>query len=231
MTIAEIRKRIAQYYHEEAHETEMRIELLPGHYVPEFHPSRARTVTGNGAIDPIVKSGEPEAALKGVDLIPREPSLPAPVKERRKGFFSRLNRYHIAAAALIVVAGTLAALWQWADASAVDDFWKPIVASRHTVIFCLPADAAGSKVAEAAGIISSTATSQRRTDPTAAQGDLQLFWITRLREKMSYSSDALAMQKISNWLASKGTDSILRLNVLTTLDDLQQGPTVLIGCV
>ena len=37
------------------------------------------------------------------------------------------------------------------------------------------------------------------------------------------------MQKISNWLASKGTDSILRLNVLTTLDDLQQGPTVLIG--
>jgi hypothetical protein len=37
------------------------------------------------------------------------------------------------------------------------------------------------------------------------------------------------MQKISNWLATQGTDSSLRLNLLTTLDDLQQGPTVLIG--
>src|SRR5271170_3795355 len=193
VTIAEIRKRIAQYYHEEAHETEMRIELLPGHYVPEFHPFRARTVTGNGAIDPIVKSGEPDAALKGVDLVPREPSLLPPVEERRKGFFSRLNRYHIAAAALIVVAGTLAALWQWADASAVDEFWKPIVASRHTVIFCLPADAAGSKVAEAAGIISSSATSQRRTDPTAAQGDSPTFLDHETEGENVVFSDALAM--------------------------------------
>jgi len=40
VTIAEIRKRIAQYYHEEAHDSEMRIELLPGHYVPEFRPSK-----------------------------------------------------------------------------------------------------------------------------------------------------------------------------------------------
>jgi hypothetical protein len=40
VTIAEIRKRIAQYYHEEAHEAEMRIELLPGRYVPEFRPRR-----------------------------------------------------------------------------------------------------------------------------------------------------------------------------------------------
>src|SRR6201996_188423 len=41
VTIAEIRKRIAQYYHEEAHDSEMRIELMPGRYEPEFHPRKA----------------------------------------------------------------------------------------------------------------------------------------------------------------------------------------------
>jgi hypothetical protein len=35
-TAGEIRKRIAQYYHEHGHETEVRIDLLPGSYVPEF---------------------------------------------------------------------------------------------------------------------------------------------------------------------------------------------------
>jgi len=42
VTIAEIRKRIAQYYHDEEHDAEIRIELLPGRYAPEFR--RRRTV-------------------------------------------------------------------------------------------------------------------------------------------------------------------------------------------
>jgi hypothetical protein len=33
-TAGEIRKRIAQYYHEHGHEDEIRIELSPGSYVP-----------------------------------------------------------------------------------------------------------------------------------------------------------------------------------------------------
>src|SRR5271170_3512301 len=41
VTVAEIRKRIAQYYHESAHDAEMRIELMPGRYEPEFHPRKA----------------------------------------------------------------------------------------------------------------------------------------------------------------------------------------------
>jgi len=41
-TAGEIRKRIAQYYHEHEHETEIRIDLLPGSYVPEFEIPAAR---------------------------------------------------------------------------------------------------------------------------------------------------------------------------------------------
>src|SRR5712691_11919472 len=42
-TAGEIRKRIAQYYHEHGHETEIRIDLLPGSYVPEFEIPAAKT--------------------------------------------------------------------------------------------------------------------------------------------------------------------------------------------
>lgn len=38
VTAGEIRKRIAQYYHEEDAAGEIRIDLRPGSYVPEFHP-------------------------------------------------------------------------------------------------------------------------------------------------------------------------------------------------
>src|SRR5215469_10116942 len=43
ISAAEIRKRIAQYYHEPGHEDEIRIELPLGSYVPEFRlpPERA----------------------------------------------------------------------------------------------------------------------------------------------------------------------------------------------
>src|SRR5215467_8123260 len=37
VTAGEIRKRIAQYYHDPAHAGELRIDLPCGSYVPEFH--------------------------------------------------------------------------------------------------------------------------------------------------------------------------------------------------
>src|SRR6202042_1668764 len=37
VTAAEIRKRIAQYYQEPGHESELRVSLPSGSYVPQFH--------------------------------------------------------------------------------------------------------------------------------------------------------------------------------------------------
>src|ERR1700735_3941642 len=46
VTIAEIRKRIAQYYHDEEHDSEIRIELQPGRYAPEFRTRQTPVATG-----------------------------------------------------------------------------------------------------------------------------------------------------------------------------------------
>jgi hypothetical protein len=233
VTIAEIRKRIAQYYHEEAHETEMRIELLSGHYVPEFHPSRLRMLPQNGSSHSGAGTIAPDSESHEANALADDSGLSAPEERPRIRLLSRLKRYQIVAAALtalLLVAGGSIALWQWTHPSAIDEFWRPFLVSRHTVIFCLPTDAAGSHVAEAAGIISSTSPGPReRSDPPASRADSPTFLDHETEGENVVFSDALAMQKISNWLASQGIDSRLRLNALTTLDDLQQGPTVLIG--
>src|SRR5262249_18342558 len=44
ITAGEIRKRIAQYYHEPGRESELRIDLPCGTYVPEFHRPLALTL-------------------------------------------------------------------------------------------------------------------------------------------------------------------------------------------
>src|SRR6202012_4613216 len=76
VTIAEIRKRIAQYYHEQAHDSEMRIELMPGRYEPEFYPRKPRALP---PIDPLKPSdgGSPTLAPDTetpIDLPPQKTS-------------------------------------------------------------------------------------------------------------------------------------------------------------
>ena len=51
VTAAEIRKRIAQYYQDPAHEHELRLSLPPGSYVPKFDPPHS------------VRAEEPHSAL------------------------------------------------------------------------------------------------------------------------------------------------------------------------
>jgi hypothetical protein len=64
VTAAELRKRMAQYYKETAHQDALRIALPPGSYVPEFHPPKG----GNGF-------GLPEADAPS--MVPAEDHTPA----------------------------------------------------------------------------------------------------------------------------------------------------------
>jgi hypothetical protein len=55
VTAAEIRKRIAQYYQDPGHESELRVSLPPGSYIPQFHwPETAKQDGGTqSAITPL----------------------------------------------------------------------------------------------------------------------------------------------------------------------------------
>ena len=75
VTIAEVRKRIAQYYHDEEHDAEIRIELLPGRYAPEFRARRDTHTAPEAAVPSPLQPAEvrPGRGIAGHARSPAEP--------------------------------------------------------------------------------------------------------------------------------------------------------------
>jgi hypothetical protein len=120
VTAGEIRKRIAQYYQEPGHETELRIALPSGSYVPQFHwpgtlaaDAPSASATGSGIEE------HPEDGTAGGSRHPRLAMAAA-----------------LLAAALLGV--TVVLLWQHFQRPApVVGFWTPVLSSSNPVLFCI----------------------------------------------------------------------------------------------
>ncbi len=108
----EVRKRLAQYYHEEAHAAELRIELPAGSYVPEFRMPEPPA----GQVHEL-----PKAAAAG--LVPRPPRRPWTA--------------YGAAAALALIAIGIAAAELRPHASPVDSFWGPVWEGQDSILLCV----------------------------------------------------------------------------------------------
>jgi hypothetical protein len=235
VTIAEIRKRIAQYYHEQSHDAEMRIELLPGHYVPEFRLSKEAAsdhhhVSGQEPLSEAEQTAQTEALQAQLQATAATPAIPD-LKPR----FSLSARYvlGIAIALLLVLGAGIS--WKWTHPSAIDELWSPLLADRRTVIFCLPVGShSGIMTGTAAGILvpeqDSTPDHANNPAPTAPFAPRNsTFLAHEVLEENVVFSDVLATQRISNFIAEHNRESNLRPNWVTTLDDLRQGPVILVG--
>ncbi len=106
-TAGEIRKRIAQYYHEHGREGELRIDLSPGSYVPVFEMPATKPAPGPLTLQTL-KPG------RRLSLLP-----------------------FIAIAAIVLLLAGLAWLWPWAPHTALDRFWAPVLDSSSTVLLCV----------------------------------------------------------------------------------------------
>jgi hypothetical protein len=224
VTVAEIRKRIAQYYHEEAHESEMRIELMPGRYEPEFWPRKTRASPENEPVSP-----NEGVALK---LAPETDTVVDPPAQKTSKW--RLSLLRLWGGVIIAVLLCLVSTWLWrfTRPSALDQLWNPVLRPHRTITFCLPSDAAGKRIAAAAGILSYS--QPKKTDeagpPTVAPDPTSnTFLYHETNGENVVFSDVIATFRISNWIAARKGEQKLRLDDSTTLDDLQQGPTILVG--
>jgi hypothetical protein len=120
VTAAEIRKRVAQYYQEPAHEKELRIDLLSGSYVPQFQLPRS----GN------------EAGLPEADLTADEPlEQSALAHPRRRVRFPLLLAVIGLAAGLLSVGALL--FWQQTHQSALNLFWGPVLNANEPILLCI----------------------------------------------------------------------------------------------
>lgn len=124
VTAAEIRKRVAQYYQDPAHEHELRITLPSGSYVPQFHRPKA----GN---DPAWK----EVGLAAAEEIAQVQAIVAPHPALARRHSALVLAVTCAAAAILSVGGLL--LWQGTHRSALDFFWRPVLSSKDPVLLCI----------------------------------------------------------------------------------------------
>ncbi len=169
-TAVEIRKRIAQYYNEPGHETEIRIDFPPGTYLPEFR-------------------------------MPRKPAVTAvPPKPR--------NRRALAASVAVVIALVAAVLMvvkPWASTPAVERFWAPVLSSTVPISLYI-----GGYPTEAV------------SGPVVSVMDL-------MRSERVAFADSTALAKVTALLVVHKKPYRIRLQTSSQLDDLKDGPAVLIG--
>jgi hypothetical protein len=200
VTATEIRKRIAQYYQEPGHETELRVTLPSGSYVPHFHwPQAAR----ESSPAPTAMTLSPAASVP-VEALPVETE---PVRARK--WFRR----PAIAVALAVIAVSAAAIYLWRSAqhSPFDFFWGPLVKSSEPVLFC---------VADQSHY--STITLRDAADPsrqTQLSDNLTAIII----------DDLNPIVRVAGLLQSSGKKYTLKGEGTTNLMDLRNGPTVFIG--
>jgi hypothetical protein len=204
VTAAEIRKRVAQYYQEPAHNNELRIALPSGSYIPRFY-------WPNGTNDPV---------LKELDLtIEDGPALSEPHLVSHSARSHRSSRLILAAAC--VIAGVLSVgallLWQAIHRSALDFFWQPVLATGDPVLLCVAdqTETSGQILRDAA-------------DPTR---QVQLQPMSKPTDNLTTVAidDLSAIVRIAGLLQSHGIRYSLRGEGITTLADLRSGPAVFIG--
>jgi hypothetical protein len=125
VSAGEIRKRIAQYYHEAGHESEIRIDLPLGSYLPEFHFPRSE------------RFAEPSIPLE-------EPVLAAPASLERSGWRRYLRAISLHSPRLIIAVTfalmAIPLLWlkPWgARANVLDQFWAPVFSPSSRVVLCV----------------------------------------------------------------------------------------------
>lgn len=132
---AEIKKRLAQYYLNEAQPNELRIELRPGSYVPLF--------TATGGADAAAPDGDTaDAVSHETGLVP--PSLiqaaPAPFKVDAPVVAGRprggVNFWFWIASLAVLVLGTAIVSYRIRADQPLDEFWAPTLAG-HQVTLCI----------------------------------------------------------------------------------------------
>ena len=223
VTIAEIRKRIAQYYHDEEHDAEIRIELLPGRYAPEF---RARALARAAVALP--PSAAEVEELRAMGVPPTSARVEETVRPAKRPFAQRFPRRW---RNLLIAGGVLAAVVAgyvigWWRPNSMDELWAPMLASQRSILFCIPTDVGQKRgpagepqtpgpLAASSGVNSST------YGPSFLDYEA-------LGQNVVYS-DMQATLRIANVLTSHQRDYRTKPNVSTTLEDLRQGPAILIG--
>jgi hypothetical protein len=136
--VAEVRKRLAQYY-QQAHRDQVRIEVLPGSYMPQFRRVEEHLAFTAPAAHPMPERVEPPAAA-----VPVEPAR------------ARLHAGWLALVCLGAIAAAAAGWMLLRSHDTYDSFWNPILSSRSPILLCIGNVEGGRRPLDVAPVVSPT---------------------------------------------------------------------------
>lgn len=187
----ELRKRLAQYYILHTAESELRIELHPGSYVPEFHWPSCDSI---GQL-----LGTQEQASDSSTSIPFETK--ATLNHKRIGTL-------LFAALLLVAFTVLFILKLTSRPSASEAFWAPMLKANTAPLICI-GDAQDMFVNSPYASSVGSGEVQRSSSPNIV--------------------DVNIANSISEMLATHGKRAYIQDSSLTTMNQLNRQPVILIG--
>jgi hypothetical protein len=216
-TAAQLRHRIAQYYSQPGRESEIRILLPPGAYVPEFSEPSAHNPA--------------EASLPAFveDLAPPAPATStAPLALR--GAAARLSpdrRWLTAGAGILIAACILVsvlALRLTAPDASLREFWGPVWDKSGSVLLCI-GEPRRQAVPNSGGSVAAPQPGSSRAvaanpGPTVAQslGANSVAW-----------PDAMVLAQLSGLARVYGQSIRLRKSSAIAFADLRDSPSILVG--
>ncbi|MGA9673030.1 MAG: hypothetical protein WBQ94_27775 [Terracidiphilus sp.] len=216
----ELRKRLAIYYGDEKHRSELRISLVPGSYIPKFAPASHVGQAPPDAVAPISQLTAPDRAQhavtepvaeanhqpgreSGQETVAVQDRPPRPGNGWRLAFF-------LVVAALAVGSAT----WYWlGKQSPVYLFWRPVLDTPGPVLLAVGDVPNGPPTPVLAD--------EGQTAPAAipqsgASGSVPF-------------ADAVTIARVVGVLQSNGKKVLIRRENASSFSDLREGPVVLIG--
>ncbi|MGA2890467.1 MAG: hypothetical protein ABSE51_20700 [Terracidiphilus sp.] len=224
VTAGEIRKRLAQYYQDRGHEQELRIDLPLGSYVPQFLPAaHGSQLAGREFLKAEIESLLAEDKL--FEPKSTAAALPEPVTKSSVHRHSWYKRLLIFGLGIVLLSG--AGWWErhhlleGSRERGIDSLWRPILVSGTPTLIVL-----GVHTLDSHGHDSPTDSSAN-----SSQSLQQDMLSSMIHSDMIPISDVVSYSRITDVLTMRSHSYRTIGFPDTTLEDLPQGPIILMGAL
>jgi hypothetical protein len=208
----ELRKKLATYYVDEKHRSELRMGLVPGSYIPRFTlPGSAR----QGILEPGVDAEGAEVSVEApsahIHFAPVAlPAHPSPVRETARP----KSRWMPGVAIAGVVALALMTLYMWLHRAGPEDlFWSPVLETPGPVLLVVGDHPNG--------------------PPTLPETDGAGGVVTPVPSSDSSETvpfaDTVTIARVVGALEARKKNVLIRRGNSSSFSDLREGAVVLIG--
>lgn len=188
---------------------EVRKRLAQYYQLPS-HEHEARIEFERGSYVPEFKLPE-EATVQA-------PGLAAPAEAIKQPAYRRTSTWILAACVATAALAISGFLLGGTKQTALDVFWSPVTASKSAVLICMP---------DLDTILGSMNVKQPPA-PNNLMEDVSRLPVAFRRDKVSFG-DSMAVASIAGLLGAQGKEFWVRHSEDMKLDDLREGPVVLVG--